>query len=106
MVAESTSPVGRGTAGLLLMKGMPSPLPLNGTNGTVIGELASGVGAGPGEEPWCGRKGHGNEGEDCISPPEEGAGVVAIGEEEEEEASGAEAVVELEVTFMASFCES
>jgi hypothetical protein len=51
MVAESTSPVGRGTAGLLLMKGMPSPLPLNGTNGTVIGELASGVGAGPGEEP-------------------------------------------------------
>jgi hypothetical protein len=81
MVAESTSPVGRGTAGLLLMKGMPSPLPLNGTNGTVIGELASGVGAGPGEEPWCGRKGHGNEGEDCISPPEEGAGVVAIGKE-------------------------
>lgn len=54
MVAESTSPVGRGTAGLLLINGMPPllPPPLNGTNGTVIGELASGVGAGPGETTW------------------------------------------------------
>lgn len=94
MVAESTSPVGRGTAGLLLMKGMPPPL--SGTNGTVTGELASACGAGPGEDAACrGRNGHGNEGEDGISPPEEGAGVVATGE-----SSGATAE---EVTFMASF---
>jgi len=102
IVAESTSPVGRGTAGLLLMKGMLSPLPLYGTNGSVIGELVSGVGAGPGEEPWWGRNGHGNEGEDCISPPEEGPGVVGIGEE----ASGAEAEAFVGVTLMASFWES
>lgn len=97
MVAESTSPVGRGTAGLLLMKGMPPPL--SGTNGTVTGELACACacacGAGPGAEAACrGRKGHGNEGEDGTSPPEEGAGV-ATGE-----CSGATAE---EVTFMASF---
>lgn len=47
MVAESTSPVGRGTAGLLLMKGMPPPLP--GTNGTVTGASA---GAAPGDAAW------------------------------------------------------
>lgn len=50
MVAESTSPVGRGTAGLLLMKGMLVLVlpPLPGTSGTVsAGELAAG--AGPGE---------------------------------------------------------
>lgn len=49
MVAESTSPVGRGTAGLLLMKGMP-PL-LSGTNGTVTGELAAAAAAGAGDGP-------------------------------------------------------
>ena len=51
MVAESTSPVGRGTAGLLLMKGMPPPL--SGTNGTVTGEIAADDdGAGDGEAAW------------------------------------------------------
>jgi len=96
MVAESTSSVGRGTAGLLLMKGMPPPL--SGTNGTVTGEPACAWGAGPGEEAaWCGRKGHGNEGEDGTSPPEEGAGV-ATGE-----GSG---TIAGEATSMASFSES
>ena len=95
MVAESTSPVGRGTAGLLLMKGMPPPL--SGTNGIVTGELACACacGAGPGEEASCpGRKGHGNEGEDGTSPPEEGAGV------DTGECSGA---IAEEATSMASF---
>lgn len=75
IVAESTSPVGKGTAGLLLIKGMP--LPLSGPNdGIVTGEVASPLtGAGPGEAPsWRGRKGHGYAGEDEITPPETGAG--------------------------------
>ena len=51
IVAESISPVGSGTAGLLLMKGIPLPPPLSGINvGTVtIGVLAAlppGAGAG------------------------------------------------------------
>lgn len=40
-MAESTSPVGKGTAGLLLIKGMPPPL--SGSNGIVAGELALGA---------------------------------------------------------------
>jgi len=50
IVAESISPVGKGTAGLLLIKGMPL---LSGVDvGTVsIGELAAlPLGAGAGEE--------------------------------------------------------
>lgn len=47
IVAESTSPVGRGTAGLLLMNGMPLPL-----SGTVPGEVAAIMGAGVGEKAF------------------------------------------------------
>lgn len=53
IVAESISPVGKGTAGLLLIKGMPLPPLLSGIDvGTVsIGELAAlPLGAGAGEE--------------------------------------------------------
>lgn len=44
MVAESTSPVGRGTAGLLLINGR-SP-PFSGTRGLLAGRTASGAGLG------------------------------------------------------------
>lgn len=52
MEVESTSPVGSGTAGLLLMNGTPSP----GTDTDVISD-----GDGPGEiaEPSLGPNGHG-----------------------------------------------
>lgn len=75
MVAESTSPVGRGTAGLLLINGMPFPPALFGINGTVAGELPAG--AGPGEAAWRGRNGHGNAGDDGSSPPDDGSGAGA-----------------------------
>lgn len=56
IVAESTSPVGRGTAGLLLIKGMLPPL--SGTNvGMTPGDLAEGSGVG--EAASFGRNGHG-----------------------------------------------
>lgn len=53
LAVESTSPVGSGTAGLLLMKGTPSS---PGTDTDVISE-----GDGPGEkaEPSLGPNGHG-----------------------------------------------
>ena len=75
IVAESTSPVGNGIAGLLLIKGMP-PL-LSGTRvGTVAGELAHGAG----ETAWRGRTGHGYAGEDdTTDAPEVGAGATAGG---------------------------
>ena len=59
MVAESTSPAGRGTAGLLFMNGMPPPL-----SGANAGAAAS-----------RGRNGQGNGGDDIddTSPTEEGA---------------------------------
>lgn len=76
IVAESTSPVGNGTAGLLLIKGMPPPLP--GTRlGTVTGEVALGAGE---TAAWRGLNGHGYTGEDdTIGPPEVGAGAAAGG---------------------------
>lgn len=71
MVVESTSPVGRGTAGLLLMNGIPPPL--SGTrDGSMAGELAPG--AGLGESSWRGRNGQGTAGEDDMTPPDVGAG--------------------------------
>lgn len=75
MVAESTSPVGKGMAGLLLINGMPPPA--SGTkDGTVTGAVAPWLnGAGPGETAsWRGRKGQGYAGEDETTPPETGAG--------------------------------
>ena len=48
IVAESTSPVGRGTAGLLLMNGMPPPLSGTMDDGIVTGEVAEGAGLGEG----------------------------------------------------------
>lgn len=92
IVAESTSPVGKGTAGLLLMNGR-SP-PFSGTRGLFAGRRASGAGLGAAVS--CGRKGHGYAGEDDTMPPEcggssgEGEGVLA-GEE---------------VTLIASLCPS
>ena len=75
MVAESTSPVGKGTAGLLLMKGM---LPLfSGITGNIAGAgeippsavMGSGVGA-PDPAFSRGWNGHGNAGEDETTPPD------------------------------------
>jgi hypothetical protein len=100
IVAESTSPVGRGTAGLLLIKGIPSLL--SGTNdGTVTGELA--VGAGLGGAAWRGWKGQANAGEDDTTPPEDGAGAATGGSSGGiAEASGGG----VEDTFMESFSEA
>lgn len=100
IVAESTSPVGRGTAGLLLINGIPPSL--SGTmDGTFTGELA--VGAGLGEAAWRGWNGHGNAGEDDTTPPEEGSGAVTGGcSEGITEVSGGG----VEDTFMASFSEA
>ena len=99
IVAESTSPVGNGTAGLLLIKGMPPPL--SGiTVGTVTGELALGAG----ETAWRGRNGHGYTGEDdTTDPPEVGAGATSGGNSDDGVVafSGGSAGV----TFMESFCE-
>lgn len=64
IVAESTSPVGRGTAGLLLISGYPL---LSGTMGLVAGNIA--LGAGPGESVSLGLNGQGNAGEDETMPP-------------------------------------
>jgi len=90
-VAESTSSVGRGTAGLLLMKGM---LPL--LYGTVA-TLDEGEGAG---EPSCGAwKCHGKKGDGDTSPENgESCGGIA-------EAWGVAAIT-AEVTSMASFWEA
>ena len=95
-MAESTSPVGNGTAGLLLIKGMPSP-PLSGTSvGTATGELA----LGDGETAWRGRNGHGYVGDedDTTVPPEVGAGAAAGG-------NSGDGVLSFSagVTFMESF---
>lgn len=65
IVAESTSPVGRGTAGLLLINGIPL---LSGTMGLVAGNIS--LGAGLGEEVSLGLNGQGNAGEDDTTPPE------------------------------------
>lgn len=67
IVAESTSPVGKGTAGLLLINGIPPPL-----SGTMEEELP--LGAGLGESACRGWNGHENAGEDDTTLPEEGAG--------------------------------
>lgn len=61
IVAESTSPVGNGTAGLLFINGMPPP-------GLEAGSSAV-VGAGPGDVESWGRKGHWYDGEDDTAPP-------------------------------------
>ena len=97
IVAESTSPVGRGTAGLLLMNGMSSPF--SGTkDGLVAGKIA--IGAGLGEASWRGWNGHGNAGDDDTEPPELGRGA-EIGDSSGERAdSGGCSCGE---TFMASF---
>lgn len=74
IVAESTSPVGNGTAGLLLMKGI-LPLLLSKVGTAGIGEFA--LGDGPGETEAEGWKGHGNDGEDDTIPPATGSGAVS-----------------------------
>lgn len=53
MEVESTSPVGRGTAGLLLMNGTPS------FPGTVTDVISAGDGPGEKAEPSLGPNGHG-----------------------------------------------
>lgn len=78
IVAESTSPVGRGTAGLLLINGIPPPPPFSGNvDGLVAGKIGL-VGAGLGVFESRGRKGQGYDGEDDTAPPELSGGA-AIG---------------------------
>lgn len=69
MVAESTSPVGNGTAGLLFINGN-EPLPFRGAlMGPFDGKIAF-IGDGLGEVNSCGRLGHGYDGDDdTMSPP-------------------------------------
>lgn len=86
IVAESTSPVGNGTAGLLFINGMPPP-------GLVAGSIAV-LGAGLGDVESRGRKGHGYDGEDDTPPPELNGG----------DAIGAEFSGWKMDTFIASFC--
>lgn len=74
IVAESTSPVGRGTAGLLLINGYPL---LSGTMGLVAGNTA--LGAGLGEAVSLGLNGQGNAGEDDTMPPVTCGGGAAFG---------------------------
>ncbi|CAK7346773.1 unnamed protein product [Dovyalis caffra] len=107
IVAESISPVGRGTAGLLLIKGTPLPPPLSGINvGTVvIGELAAlppGAGAGEKAVSSRGRNGHGYAGEDDTLSPGVGAGTGGDGIGGSCTGGGDGAGE----TFMESFCES
>lgn len=83
-MAESTSPVGRGTAGLLLINGMPLP-PLSDE--------------GPGDAASRGRNGHENVGDDGTSLPEEGLGAL-IGEAPGDGDGGGDTEFE---TFMARF---
>lgn len=99
-MAESTSPVGRGTAGLLLMNGIPPSL-LGTMDGSMAGESAPG--AGLGETSWRGRNGQGNAGEDDMKPPDAGEGATSGGD-----SGGAirfSGGGEAEVTSTASFCE-
>lgn len=100
-MAESTSPVGRGTAGLLLMNGIPPSL--SGTRaGSAAGELAPG--AGLGKTSWCGRNGQGNAGDDDMEPPGVGVGATSGGD-----SGGVTRFFgggEAEVTSTASFCVS
>ncbi|CAL5325494.1 unnamed protein product [Camellia sinensis] len=68
IVAESTSPVGNVTAGLLFINGMPSPL-----SGLAAGSIA--VGAGLGDIDSRGWNGHGYAGDDDTMPTELGDGL-------------------------------
>lgn len=86
MVAESTSPVGKGTAGLLLMKGMV-PLFL-GFTGNIAGAgavppaavIGSGFGVADPDPAFSrGWNGHGNAGEDETTPPGVAGGDVSGG---------------------------
>lgn len=80
MVAESTSPVGKGTAGLLLMNGM---LPIAAGETAGIGEIPTEVQAGPGLAPSFSRgwNGQGYDGEDETSPPGVAGGGFSGGED-------------------------
>lgn len=95
IVAESTSPVGRGTAGLLLINGYPL---LSGTMGLVAGSIA--LGAGLGEAASLGLNGQGNAGEDTMPPVFCGGGAAFGGCS----LSGGETGVE--DTLTANFCPS
>lgn len=82
-MAESTSPVGSGTAGLLLMNGIPSLSGAAAGTPTVRYE----PGAGLGDTLSRGWNGHGNAGEEATTPPDTGCcdpgagtGAVAIAE--------------------------
>lgn len=104
IVAESTSPVGRGTAGLLLINGYPL---LSGIMGLVAGNIA--VGAGLGEVVSLGLNGQGNAGEDDTMPPPVLCGGAAADfggcwSGKEGSLSGGETGVE--DTFTANFCPS
>ena len=72
IVAESTSPVGRGTAGLLLINGIPSPFS-GSSDGLVAGKtvLGAGLGANSDSRGWNGQE---KAGDDDTTPPETGAG--------------------------------
>lgn len=107
-MAESISPVGRGTAGLLLIKGIPPPL--SGINvGTVaIGELAAlppGSGAGEKAVSSRGRDGHWYAGDDDTMSPGicAGTGGDAVGGSCAGGGGGGGGAGD---TFMESFCES
>lgn len=78
IVAASVSPVGRGTAGLLFMKGIPLP-----ESGSVDGLVEYGLG----ELAECGRRGKLYAGVDGKCPPEVGEGAA------EGEMPGTEAIV-------------
>lgn len=69
-------------------------------DGIVTGEVAEG--AGLGEGVWWGWNGHGNDGEDDTTPPEEGTGAATGGKME---LSGGDAV-SVGDTFTANFSEA
>ena len=99
MIAESTSPVGRGTAGLLLINGIPPPF--SGTaDGLVAGRIGP-IGAGLGVLDSRGWKGQGYAGEDETIPPVLGNGAAAGGWSgvSEKLSGGGD-----KETVMASFC--
>lgn len=99
MVAESTSPVGRGTAGLLLINGMPSSPLLSGPiEGLIAGRILP-TGAGVGVLGSWGRNGQGYAGEEDTAPPELSGGAAVGG-------CGGEVCASEKDTLMASFCPS
>lgn len=83
MVAESTSPVGNGTAGLLLMNGKEPPPLLGAPKGPLDGNIAF-IGDGLGEVNSYGVFDHGYDGdEDTMSPTPPPLGILGNGGDED-----------------------